>query len=51
MTALNGVVQHFSTPIDGFIKFIFGACRIVAKETAHLRARLWREEQRDTRTD
>jgi hypothetical protein len=44
MTALNSVVQHVGAVIDDFIEFIFGACCIVSKEPAHLRARLWREE-------
>ena len=47
----NGTVQNLRAVIDGFIEFIFGACRIVAKSPAKLRARLWRKEQRDTRAD
>ena len=37
--------------IDSVLAIIYGACRMVAKVPAQLRARLWREEQRDTRAD
>ena len=51
MAAINSPVQRFSALVDDFIELIFGACRIVSKEVAHLRTRLWREEECDTRAD
>jgi hypothetical protein len=51
MTAFNGTVHHFDPMIDGSIEFIFGACRTVAKKSAHLRASLWRKEQRNPRAN
>ena len=51
LTALRRLIQDFAPTIDGVIKFIFGACSIVAKKPARPRTRLRREKQRETRTD
>src|SRR5688572_5614922 len=51
LTALGRLIPSFSPTVDCFVEFIIGTCRIIAEESAHLRACLWGEEQGHTRTN